>query len=88
MKNLPRSAEIRNTKKIKGAKTMSNKIYVECPNCGHDISVELGEHDKQIRTEMIKECTRILYNTEHSRSMESAEYINKVAAKFEKLKEC
>lgn len=27
------------------------KIYVECPNCGHDISVELVEHDKQIRAE-------------------------------------
>lgn len=36
------------------------KFYVECPNCGHDISVEPAEHDRQIRTEILLDFSKRL----------------------------
>ena len=39
---------------------MSSKMYVECPDCGNDVSVELIEHDKQIRADAINDFMKIL----------------------------
>lgn len=42
----------------KGADRM--KRYIECPNCGNEISIELVEHNEQIRAEVIEEFVKAI----------------------------